>query len=179
MIALAGGARAGGMGREGVPTLRGRASTAVAGVVQRFALRFADALRYARSRATQPIADDVTRNLAKRCLSSDRSRSLEDTVTLLVDASARGAAVEAEAAVHELVAAIREARGPRELPTLNEAWKAEEDAEAEREKAEVAVITTQGKCAASRERWIRARAAYIIADEDMKDVIYQFDTVAA
>lgn len=87
--------------------MRRSTSTSAPGLVSRYAGRIKDVLRYARGTADRKQTDEYARNVAKKCLSSDRSKAIEYCVALVVDAAQRGTLEEAEAIGLELVAIAR------------------------------------------------------------------------
>lgn len=163
-----GGAR--GIGRDSRVSFQSTEGSRIAALVSRCAARFRDAIRYARSCTTRTQDNERARAVAKRTLpAKPLNASLEHTTLLLVDCAARGAAVQAEAALEELRVAIRATRGDVPLPTFREAHLAEEQAEAAREYAETALA--HENTPENRDRFIRASAEYDVAADTLDAVV--------
>jgi hypothetical protein len=118
-------------------------TTTRAGAVARHAARLRETIRFAQSRASRQRDDEYARNVAKACLSSERSKAIEHVVVLTVDAARRGDLGAAEAiGLHlQAIARCEHAAVHGEGPQLSvqEAQLLEEEAEGEVERAEMAM----------------------------------------
>lgn len=129
-----------------VPSLRA--------VVDRHSARVKDMLRLGRSRTTVRQNDKYAIELSKKILSSDRSKGVEQFLTLLLD-MARRKSPDAETVALYLVAIVR-AENPTTDPVLSV------------EEAKIAESLCEGDCNVAEERMLiektlTARLAYLAA----------------
>lgn len=82
-------------------------TTNLRAVVSRHSARLKEALRRARSLAARRQESEYARNVAKAVLSSEKSKAVEQVVTLVVDIAQRGTLEDAEAIGRALVAIAR------------------------------------------------------------------------
>lgn len=123
-------------------------TTTLASAVSRHAQRLRETFRYVRSRTTRPQDCETTRNIAKACLSSEKSKAIEHVVAMTVDIARRGTAEDAEAVGLALVAIARaewaavNQAGPQ--MSVQEAQLAEEEAEGLVNRAEMDMAHNPG-----------------------------------
>lgn len=140
-------------------------STNPRAVVARHAKRVTETVQWARSRTTRKQTDEHARSVAKKCLSSNRSKAIEYVVTLVVDAAQRGSLEDSEAIGLHLVAIARAehaAANPETLTaqlSVKEAQMLEEAAEGDVEQAEMAMAQNEDSLS-HQLRYLAAAAAH-------------------
>lgn len=143
--------------------------------VSRHAKSVKEALRRGRTFADRRQDDERARNIAKKVLSSDRSKAVEYVVTLVVDIAHRGSLEDAEAIGQHLIAIARSEHaaahpdGTRVQLSRAEAMLAEEAAEGDVEQAETALALepTLGNML----RYLGASARHSRARRDLDEAV--------
>lgn len=143
--------------------------------VVRHSRHLKDVLRFARSRAGRKQDDEYTRSLAKSVLSSERSKCIEQVVSLVLDVAKRGTIEDAESIGHALVAIARaewaasHTNQPARL-SVEEAHLIEERTEGDVEQAETAMAHHPGSLTHYL-AYLRTAAVHTAARRDLDDAV--------